>query len=188
MVCHGSLIRKLYYIGIEDTHWLLTGSLHQEATTAVKREGARSEPFSVRQGVRQGGILSTELYKVYLHGCLRRLAEIKGGYHIGEIFCAASSCADDVSAVSNTVGTLQSMVSSAVDYSEMELYLIQHEKSVVLPVNSNSQTARQILLSTLEVSQCLLCLMLCVWESCRWLTLKSLQSSKILRKLVELFT
>ena len=29
------------------------------------------------------------------------------------------------------------MVSSAVDYSEMELYLIQPEKSVILPVNSN---------------------------------------------------
>ena len=31
------------------------------------------------------------------------------------------------------------MVSSAVDYSEMELDLIQPEKSVILPVNSNFQ-------------------------------------------------
>ena len=62
-----------------------------------------SEPFSVRQGVRQGGILSTEMYKVYLYGCLRRLAEVKGGYHVSEICCAAPTCADDVAAISNSL-------------------------------------------------------------------------------------
>ena len=137
VVCHDSLMRKLYHIGIEGTPWLLIRSLHQDATAAVKWDGAVSEPFSVRQGVRQGGILSTDLYKVYLDGCLRRLAEVRGGYHIGEICCAAPTCADDVAAISNTLGVLQSMVSSAVDYSEMELYLIQPEKSVILPGNSN---------------------------------------------------
>ena len=81
--------------------------------------------------------MSTEMYKVYLDGCLRRLAEVKGCYHIGEICCAAPTCADDVAAISNTLEALQSMVSSAVDYSEMELYLIQPEKSVILPVNSS---------------------------------------------------
>lgn len=101
-----------------------------------------SEPFSVRQGVRQGGILSTELYKVYIDGCLRRLAEVKGCYHIGEVCCAAATCADDVAAISNTLEGLQSMVSSAVDYSEMELYLIQPEKSVILPVNSNVRSCQ----------------------------------------------
>ena len=96
-----------------------------------------SEPFSVRQSVRHCVILSTESYKVYLGGCLRRLAEVKGGYHVGEICCAAPTCAVDVAAISNTLGTLQSMVSSAVNYSEMEPYLIQPEKSVILPVSSN---------------------------------------------------
>ena len=72
-----------------------------------------------------------------LDGCLRRLDEVKGGYHVGEICCAAPTCADGVAAISNMLGALQSMVSSAVDYSEMELYIIQPGKSVILPVNSN---------------------------------------------------
>ena len=100
-------MRKLYHIGFEGTPWLLIRSLHQEATTAVKWDGPCQSLFNVRQGVRQGGTLSTELYKVYLDGCLRRFTEVKGGYHIGEICCAAPICAENVAAISNTLGALQ---------------------------------------------------------------------------------
>ncbi|MEW8547264.1 MAG: hypothetical protein AB2693_27460, partial [Candidatus Thiodiazotropha sp.] len=49
----------------------------------------------------------------------------------------APTCADDVAAVSDRLDSLQSMISTAVDYSIMELYLIQPEKSVILPIHSN---------------------------------------------------
>ena len=152
--------------------------MHEESCRQAPNESSESLPWiwqcCLRQGVRQGGILSTELYKVYLDGCLTRLAEVKGGFRIGEICCAAPTCADDVAAISNTLGALQSMVSSTIDYSEMELYLIQPVRLVIL-------------LSTLEVSLCQLFLNLCIWEFCGQLIPKSQRSKTISRKLDELF-
>ena len=58
-------MRKLFNIGVEGNLWTIVNSLHQEAQSAVKWQGEISEKFKVDQGVRQGGILSTVLYKVY---------------------------------------------------------------------------------------------------------------------------
>ena len=55
----------------------------------------------MHQGVKQGGVLSTDLYKVYNNGSLDRLAVTKGGFHIGEICCVAPTCADDISPMSD---------------------------------------------------------------------------------------
>ena len=51
--------------------------------TAVKWDGVVSEPFEIQQGVRHGGVLSTDFYKVYQNGSLDRLAVTKRGYYIG---------------------------------------------------------------------------------------------------------
>ena len=60
------------------------------------------------QGVRQGGILSTDLYKVYGNG------------HTGEICCVAPTCADDLAAATSSLTALQRIVFNSVDYSIME--------------------------------------------------------------------
>ena len=49
--------------------------MHQNATSAIKSwEGKISEQFPVTQGVRQGGILSADLYKLYIN---RHLSDLK---------------------------------------------------------------------------------------------------------------
>ena len=63
-------MRKLFHIGVDGVDWSLIHSLHESAESVVKWEGAVSETFQVWQGVRQGGILSTDLYKVYGNGLL----------------------------------------------------------------------------------------------------------------------
>ena len=80
--------------------WSLIHSLHQEAESVVKWGGACSEAFKISQGVRQGGILSTDLYKLYGNDQLDRLDKPGLGCHVGEISCAAPACADDI-----TIGT-----------------------------------------------------------------------------------
>ena len=88
VVNYDILMRKRYHMGVEGAPWLLIRSLHEGSATAVEWEGSISEPFQVHQGVKQGGILSTDLYNVYNNGSLDRLAVTKGGFHIGEICCA----------------------------------------------------------------------------------------------------
>ena len=134
VVCHDSLLRKLYHMGVEGAPWLLIRSLHEGSTTAIKWEGSISEPFQVHQGVKQGGVLSTDLYKVYNNRSLDRLAITRGGFRIGEICCAAPTCADDTAPMSEELSPLQSLVSEAEDFSIMEHFVIQPVKSVVLPV------------------------------------------------------
>ena len=96
MVSHDSLLRKLFHAGVEGVSCSLVHSLHAEAESVVKWNGAYLEVFKVEQEVRQGGILSTDLYKLYGNSLFDRL-QIPGiGCHIDEIFCVAPVCADDV--------------------------------------------------------------------------------------------
>ena len=96
VVFHESLLRKLFHIGIEGNTWTLIQSLHQDAESVIKWNGAYSDIFKLQQGVRQGGILSTHLFKVYGNDLLDRLKMPGIGSYIGEIPCIAPTCADDM--------------------------------------------------------------------------------------------
>ena len=76
VVSHDSLLRKLYNIGVKGKSWSVIHSLYQEAVSAVKWNGLLSRKFRVEQGVRQGGILSTDYYKLYKNNQLLRVEKI----------------------------------------------------------------------------------------------------------------
>ena len=86
---HQSLMRKLFHVGVEGNLWTLIGSLHQDAKSAVNWQGQISEKFRVEQGVRQGGILSTDLYKVYNDSLLDPLTMARNATRIGPVICVA---------------------------------------------------------------------------------------------------
>ena len=132
VVPHDSLMRHLFHTGVDGKTWSLIHSLHEGAESVVKWQGNLSEPFKVHQGVRQGGILSTDLFKVHGNGLLDRLVKTGRGCHIGEICCVAPTCADDMLLLSDTQEALQFLMNIAVDNSIMEKYLLQPVKSVLL--------------------------------------------------------
>ena len=134
VVNHPSLMRKLFHIGVEGVTWNLIHSLHKKAQTVVRWCGATSEPFEIQQGVRQGGVLSTDLYKVYSNPLLDRVTSLLIGGMVGEISCAAPACADDVTFTSDEREELQVLVNEGDDYSGMERFLLQPVKSVVMPI------------------------------------------------------
>ena len=132
VVSHESLLRKLFHAGVEGVSLSLIHSLHAEAESTVKWNGAYSEVFKVDQGVRQGGILSTDLYKLYNNDLFERLQIPSVGCHIGEIYCVAHECADDVAILTENKRILQLLVDIAVDFSSLERFLLQSVKSVLL--------------------------------------------------------
>ncbi|CAC5423170.1 unnamed protein product [Mytilus coruscus] len=69
--------------------------MHWQSTSAIKWEGMIADE-SVSQGVRQGGILSTDLYKVYVNPLLNRLQQSGLGCKIGNVICNTTACADDI--------------------------------------------------------------------------------------------
>ena len=141
VVSHDSLLRKLFHAGVEGVSWSLIHSLHAEAESVVKWNGAYSEVFKVEQGVRQGGILSTDLYKLYGNGLFDRLQLPGIGCHIGEISCVAPGCADDVALLAENKRILQLLVDIAVDFSGMERFLLQPIKSVLLQILNHLRRA-----------------------------------------------
>ena len=79
VVPHDSLMRHLFHTGVDGKTWSLIHSLHEGAESVVKWQGNLSEPFKMYQGVRQGGILSTDLFKVHGNGLLDRLVKTGRG-------------------------------------------------------------------------------------------------------------
>lgn len=72
VVSHVSLLRKLFHAGVDGVTWSLINSMHQDVESVVRWSGVCLETFKTFQGVRQGGLLSTDLYElcgnVYLTG------------------------------------------------------------------------------------------------------------------------
>ena len=102
VVDHTLLFWKLYEQNINGPTWLLIKNLHHLTTTKVKSAGCTSRMYSNNQGVRQGGILSTFLYKVYNTNILDTLERNRSGYVIGDNFVGAPTCADDVMLIANS--------------------------------------------------------------------------------------
>ena len=69
-----------------------------------------SEAFSVKNGVRQGAILSPSLFCVYLDTLLCQLREAGVGCHMGREFLGAFGYADDVLLIAPSRQALQIML------------------------------------------------------------------------------
>ncbi|CAC5418774.1 unnamed protein product [Mytilus coruscus] len=136
---HTNLIRKLYYLGISEQCILMIDNLYRDATSKIKWKGNTYDAFNIEQGVRQGETLSADLCKVYVNQLLNNFVEFKLGGKIGSISCCAPTCADDIAIVENKPFDVQVLINMAYDYSQREGYLLQPEKSVILPVKTNNK-------------------------------------------------
>ena len=111
----------------------------QQSTSgcAVGREVARRDFRKIQSGpgsASGGGILSTDLYKVYSNNLLDRLTLAKDATKIGPIICVAPACADDVAVTADSSEIMQSLLDIGVDNSKMERFILQPVKSVILEI------------------------------------------------------
>jgi hypothetical protein len=84
--------RRLFQARLDDNHWTIIQSMHEGASSAIKWNGKISDQFKVLQGGRQGGILSTDLYKLYVNPLLDKLTSSNIGLKIGNVVCNTSAC------------------------------------------------------------------------------------------------
>lgn len=128
------LLRRLYHIGVNDKTWSIIQSLHEDASSAIKWNGHISEFFKINQGVRQGGILSADLYKVYVNPLLNRINRTGIGAKIGNIICNTSACADDVTVNATNIEDTQILLNIAEDFAKQERYQLQPTKTNALKI------------------------------------------------------
>ena len=73
VVDQNPLLQKLYLDGIHGDDWLLLKNLYSDCSSRIKWAGDLSHPINIKQGVRQGGVLSTGHYKRYNNPLLLHL-------------------------------------------------------------------------------------------------------------------
>ncbi|MEW8544375.1 MAG: reverse transcriptase family protein, partial [Candidatus Thiodiazotropha sp.] len=129
VVWQDSLLRKMFNAGVQGNLWWSVRNLYVGAQSVVKWNGNISSPFEIKQGVRQGGILSTTHYKLFNNDLLILLRKLGVGMSIGHIDCCAPTCADDVALLATTTISLLLLLYVVNYYIGRERYCINASKS-----------------------------------------------------------
>ncbi|CAC5390533.1 unnamed protein product [Mytilus coruscus] len=94
----------------------------------VKWDGQFSRAFDEQQGVRQGGILSPTMYKIYINPLLDWYQNKHFGFRIGTIHAASPACADDIVLLAEDAISLQTMLNLQETLANKDRYLISETK------------------------------------------------------------
>lgn len=98
----------------------------------VKWNDFISPKFDIKNGVRQGGVLSPLLFTVYVDDLLVKLKRNGIGCHIGHQFLGALGYADDIILLYPSVAGLKKMIKICEDYAEEHKILFNGSKSKYL--------------------------------------------------------
>ncbi|MEW8547407.1 MAG: reverse transcriptase domain-containing protein, partial [Candidatus Thiodiazotropha sp.] len=132
VVDHCILLRKLFSDGITGDDWLLLHNMYVDLTSVVKWEANLSNPINIRQGVRQGGVLSTSHYKRYNNPLLLEVENRFTGALIGHIQIPHVTVADDLALLTHSQLEMQFMLDCSYSYAGRNRYVIHPTKSCVL--------------------------------------------------------
>ena len=83
----------------------------------VKWSGYLSPVFAMRNGVKQGGVLSPYLFSLYLEPLISKVNNCRHGCHIGEISYNILVYADDIVLLSPSITALKYMINICEEYS-----------------------------------------------------------------------
>ena len=101
------------------------------------------EYFAVDKGVRQGGILSPFLFKLYIDGILKEITEMNVGCKLGPVRINILAYADDLVLISDTRKHLEEINLRLLEYIEHLNLLMNKDKSKCL-IFENSRYGVQI--------------------------------------------
>ena len=136
VVDHSILLQNLFLDGIQSPEWLILKDLYDQMTSVVKWDGRSSDDIQIMQGVRQGGVLSTQHYKRYNNPLLLDLEEKFNGAKIGNICIPHTTCADDLALLSHSTSEMSLMLNTVDKYSKTHRYDINPTKSATIVYNA----------------------------------------------------
>ena len=125
--------------------------LYSGLTSKVKWLGELSSEFRIRQGVRQGSIVSTFFYKTYINPCLMEMKEHKIGLMIGTTYCGCPACADDIALLSECENELQIMTNVVKRHANQDRVTIHPDKYNAVLLNKPRSYSKQSF--SLELSE-----------------------------------
>ena len=131
---------------------LLNMYLHQKIQ--VKWNGKLSEPFSVSNGVRQGGVLSPLFFSIYIDELLCKLKKSGYGCNIGSYYFGALGYADDVVLLCPTKEGLRNMIRICENYASEHDLIFNGTKSKLLIYGNDTNSMPKLYVNQKEVPVC----------------------------------
>ena len=159
-VWHEGLLLKLALHKFPMYIWHILNNWYSSSTSAVLWNSCISRSFRIRQGVRQGAILSPLLYSSFVDGLLDQLSTSGHGVYIDDVFCGAPMYADDLALISDSAEDLQSMLDITSNYALLWRYQFNASKSAILvfgesPISrKRNRPSRKWLLGGDEIPEC----------------------------------
>ena len=77
----------------------------------VKWANELSEPFTVANGVKQGAVISSLLFSIYIDNLFKELKQLGLECHVGPTFVGAFGYADDVALIAPSLYALKKLIS-----------------------------------------------------------------------------
>ena len=81
-VRHSQLLTILKGIGIDGQDFRITGNLYYEQKTAIRLTEVLTEWTDIKRGVRQGCVMSLDLFNLYSEFILKELEEVEEGIQV----------------------------------------------------------------------------------------------------------
>lgn len=114
-------------------------NMYKNQRLRLKWNNAYSDYFTVKNGVKQGGVISPCMFCLYLDGLIEELCDNGIGCFMGNVFAGAFGYADDVTLLSPSVTALQEMIKTCLDYAIKFDILFNPEKSQLIVFSCNGK-------------------------------------------------
>ena len=155
-VCHKGLFNILRKYGVPTKLINIIQNLYINAKSAVKVEDETTEWFSILIGVRQGCLLSPDLFNIFLEFILREAMQDDdpSGLEIGDSHYNRACFADDIATLADQLAACQFQLDkidqSSTKYgmeiseSKTEAMIITNKKNVTLDIKLKGKQLKQV--------------------------------------------
>lgn len=126
------LFRVLLDRGICPMYCRLLLNMYLQQKLRIRWNTTYSDYFNIRNGVKQGGVISPVLFCVYIDGLLVELEKCGVGCYMGSVFAGAFGYADDLKLLTPTIKSLCTMVTICERYAKKYDVMFNAKKSQLI--------------------------------------------------------
>jgi len=140
-VKHDVLIEDLKSLGIDGKDLRLLNNLYKEQIAAVSIDGNLSDWIPVKRGVRQGCVLSPDLFSIYAENIMRKLIQTEN-FKVNGTSITNIRYADDTVLLADNTHDLQELITSLQQESEKRGLFINKKKTKIMVMSKKSEVPK----------------------------------------------